>query len=327
MWLAAAGGFMVPTKCRANLIGSLLALVALLLSGCLSSAAPKTGAIATATVAAPASISAGGTDTNTPTPPASAFVTGLNPAATPTPQQVVPSPLSQPSAVQGSDCGRIEMVGNGLVDTPNNAPALDCFWQAYQGCATIGNAQLLVHQRFFETSNNRIFRLDGTGGTCVISEERQAYGLMANTPQISMFTCSGITHDTSGLHIVGCGSDGDFTIPATPIGGITVTPSPVSVPTVRTITLADDGQTVSIPTGTAFLLQLDSMYDWQVQIADQTVVSPYPNAAPPPDSQGIFTPLHQGQTTLTATGDSKCYNATPRCLAPSRLFTVQIVTT
>lgn len=96
-----------------------------------------------------------------------------------------------------------------------------------------------------------------------------------------------------------------------------MTPAPVSVPTVRTITLADDGQTVSLPTGTSFLLALDSAYDWQVQIADQTILSPYPNAAAPPDSQGVFTASHQGQTTLRATGTPKCYNATPRCLAPS----------
>lgn len=107
--------------------------------------------------------------------------------------------------------------------------------------------------------------------------------------------------------------------------GIVVAIPVVTVPTVRTVTFADDGQTITLATGTAFLLALDTAYDWQVAIADLTIVSPYPNAVVPPDSQGIFTANHQGQTTLTATGTPKCYNATPRCLAPSRQFTIQIV--
>lgn len=219
------------------------------------------------------------------------------------------------------------MVGKGLVDDPRNAPALDCFWQAYQQCPTVGKAQLFVYQRFFETSNNRFFRLDGTTGTCVLTEEIQAFGLMANTPRTSMETCTGLTQDSGGLHFLGCGSDGDFTIPATPIGAATVAPSAVGVPTVRTVTLADDGGTIILPTGTSFLLALGSDFDWQVQIADAAIVSPYPHAVIPPDTQGIFTATQQGQTTLTATGNPTCFSATPPCLAPSRGFRIQIVAT
>lgn len=100
-----------------------------------------------------------------------------------------------------------------------------------------------------------------------------------------------------------------------------------TIPTVRTITLAENGQTISLPAGTSLLLALDSGLDWQVQIADLSIVSPYPNAAVPPASQGIFTASHQGQTTLTAIGNPKCDNATPRCLAPSRQFSLRIVVT
>lgn len=207
---------MFPTNLHRHLISYLLALVALLLGSCTSSAATNSGTIATATVHVAAS---GGAGTITPTPPASAFATGLNPQPTATGQAALPTPLSQPSAVQGTDCGRVEMVGKGLFDDPRNAAALDCFWQAYQACAAVGNAQLFVDQRFFETSANRIFRLDGTSGTCAVSEELRAYGLMANTPQISMFPCTGLTRDSGGLHILACDSDGDFTIPALPIGG------------------------------------------------------------------------------------------------------------
>jgi len=301
---------MSPTKRHQQLLGSLLAIVAFILSACTSTA--QSASVATAT------------------PTTSAYVAGLLATATPTPQPpqpIIPATLPDSNAVQGADCGQIEMVGKGLVDDPRNAPALDCFWRAYQQCPAAGKAQLFVYQRFFETSNNRFFRLNGTTGSCVLTEEIQAFGLMANTPRTSTETCTDLTQDSGGLHFLGCGSDGDFTIPATPIGAATVAPSAVGVPTVRTVTLADDGGTITLPTGTSFLLALGSDFDWQVQIADAAIVSPYPHAVIPPDAQGIFTATQQGQTTLTATGNPKCFSATPPCLAPSRSFRFQIVAT
>lgn len=322
---------MFPKKLNRQLIGSVLVLVALTLSACMSSAAPQAGSITTATAPVASSpVNVGSTDMNTATPTASADATGLNTPATPTPQpprRVVPSVPSAPAAFQGKDCGSIEMVSSSLIDNPTNAAAIDCFWQAYQQCPAVGAAKLFVDQRFFETSNNRIFRLDGTSGSCVLTEELQAFGLMADTPRTSMFPCSSLTRDSAGLHFLSCGSDGDFTIPATPISAVPASPSALSVPTVRTVTLADDGQTITLPTGTSFLLSLGSGFDWQVQIADQTIVSMYANASVPPDAQGIFTATHQGQTTFTATGNPKCYTATPRCLAPSRGFRIQVVPT
>jgi len=322
---------MFPRNFHQQTLGSVLALVAFILSACTSSIAStaQSASLTTATVAvASAPGGVGSADTGTATPTVSAYVTGLLATATPAPPlRSVPTNVPDANTFQGTDCGRLEMVGKGLVDDPRNAPALDCFWGAYQQCPTVGKAQLFVYQRFFETSNNRFFRLDDTSGSCVVTEELQAFGLMANTPQTSMFTCSGLTRDSSGLHFLGCGSDGDFTIPATPIGAATVAPSAVGVPTVRTVTLADDGGTITLPTGTSFLLALGSDFNWQVQIADVGIVSPYPNAVIPPDAQGVFIARQQGQTTLTATGNPQCASETPQCLAPSHGFRIQIVAT
>jgi hypothetical protein len=310
---------MVPTKRYRDLIGSALAFFAILLGGCTSPAAPTSGSIATSTFdVSSVPVDAAGTDTSTATSMTSVFARRLDTSPT-------PAPPSAPTSVQGTDCGQIEMVGTGLVDDPRYTPALNCFWQAFQQCAVVGYAQLIVAQRMFETSTNRVFRLDGTTGSCVITEEVQSYRLMANTPQISMFTCTGLTRDSGGLHVLGCGSDGDFTFPALPFASVAVTPSPVSVPTIRTVTLAEDGQTIVLPVGTSFLLALDTSFDWQMRIADQTVIRPYPNAVMPPGSQGVFTASRQGQTTLDATGTPVCASATPPCAAPARQFTVQIV--
>jgi hypothetical protein len=101
----------------------------------------------------------------------------------------------------------------------------------------------------------------------------------------------------------------------------------VASPTIRTVSLADDRQTITLPTGTSFLLSLGSDFDWHIHIADTTIVGANANAVTPPDAQGVFIAMRQGQTTLTATGNPTCDNATPRCLAPSRQFTIQIVVT
>ena len=56
----------------------------------------------------------------------------------------------------------------------------------------------------------------------------------------------------------------------------------------RTVTLADDGQTVTLAHGTSFLFALGSDDDWQVQIADGGIVNRVPNIAVIAGAQGIY---------------------------------------
>jgi len=93
----------------------------------------------------------------------------------------------------------------------------------------------------------------------------------------------------------------------------------------RMVTLADDGQAIAVFRGTSFVLSLGSDVDWHVQIADEAIVSRDPSATPPTDSQGVYIAKQAGQTTLTATGNPTCYNAVPRCLAPSQRYQVEII--
>jgi len=105
----------------------------------------------------------------------------------------------------------------------------------------------------------------------------------------------------------------------------TVAPGPAG--RARIVTLGDDGQTVALLHGTSFVLALDRAFDWHVQIADEAIVSRDQHATSPPESQGVYRAQQPGQTTLTATGDSTCYHAVPRCLAPSRRFRITVVVT
>jgi hypothetical protein len=93
----------------------------------------------------------------------------------------------------------------------------------------------------------------------------------------------------------------------------------------QTVTLADDGKTISLRVGESFLLKLGEDYDWTPIVADQTIVSRAMNIAVIRGAQGVYDAHKAGKTTLTATGDPVCRQATPPCEQPSRTFTIQIV--
>ncbi len=94
------------------------------------------------------------------------------------------------------------------------------------------------------------------------------------------------------------------------------TPTALSVNT-RTITLADDGQTITLHVGERFLLELGEGYDWAVTVADESIVGRV--------AQNLYEAHQPGRTTLTARGDPLCRKVRPRCGVPSRLFRLQVV--
>jgi hypothetical protein len=94
-----------------------------------------------------------------------------------------------------------------------------------------------------------------------------------------------------------------------------------------TITLADDGQTLSISQGTSFLVSLGEAYDWQVQIADPAIVSRVMNIAVPYGAQGVYVAEQVGRTTLGGTGTARGKTASADAGAATRSFRVQLVVT
>ena len=93
----------------------------------------------------------------------------------------------------------------------------------------------------------------------------------------------------------------------------------------KTVTLADDGKTISLQVGDSFLLKLGEDYDWSPIVADQAIVSRAMNIAVIRGAQGVYDSHKAGKTSLTATGDPVCRQSTPPCEQPSRAFTIQIV--
>lgn len=100
------------------------------------------------------------------------------------------------------------------------------------------------------------------------------------------------------------------------------TPQPPSQ--TRSVTLADNGQTIQLHTGERFLLNIGPGYIWTVNVADSSIISRVVNVLVIQGAQGIYEAKQPGTTTLTATGDPPCRQANPPCGVPSRIFRVQI---
>jgi hypothetical protein len=93
----------------------------------------------------------------------------------------------------------------------------------------------------------------------------------------------------------------------------------------RSVTLDDNGKTVALQPGDRFLLNLGEGYNWDVSIADPSIVSRVIGVLTIRGSQGLYEAHEPGTTALTATGDPDCRTQQPACALPSRLFEVQIV--
>ena len=100
------------------------------------------------------------------------------------------------------------------------------------------------------------------------------------------------------------------------------TPPPASS---QTVTLADDGKTITLRVGDSFLLKLGEDYTWVPTVDDQTIVSRAKGITVVRGAQGVYDALKAGKTTLSASGDPICRQSNPPCEQPSRLFTIQIV--
>jgi carboxyl-terminal processing protease len=93
----------------------------------------------------------------------------------------------------------------------------------------------------------------------------------------------------------------------------------------QTITLANDGETITLHVDEQFLLKLGEEYDWTVTVADQSIVSRVVNITVVRGAQGVYEAHKAGSTTLTATGDPVCRQSQPPCAMPSRLFQINVV--
>ena len=112
---------------------------------------------------------------------------------------------------------------------------------------------------------------------------------------------------------------GPATVPAA------VTPAVTPVTDSSTVTLGDNGKSITLRVGDRFLLSLGEADDWTLSIDDQSVVSRVMGVMTVRGSQGLFEGRKAGQTILRASGDPVCRAATPPCSRPSTIFQVIVV--
>ncbi len=93
----------------------------------------------------------------------------------------------------------------------------------------------------------------------------------------------------------------------------------------KTVTLADNGRTITLNVNETFLLKLGEGYDWNITIDDQTIFSRVVNVLVVRGAQGIYVAHRPGNTTLTAVGSPECLKSQPPCARPSILFKLFVV--
>lgn len=93
----------------------------------------------------------------------------------------------------------------------------------------------------------------------------------------------------------------------------------------KVITLSDNGGTIVLHKGESFLLKLGEMYNWNVAIDNQTVVSRAMNIMVIRGAQGVYDAHNVGQAVLTGVGNPWCLTSVPSCKMPSILFKLNVI--
>ena len=131
-----------------------------------------------------------------------------------------------------------------------------------------------------------------------------------------------------GAVVVACSTTGTTSSPAPASASATASASALASdapPPGRTVTLADDGATITLAMGDRLLLRLGTEYDWTVSSADPSIIDRVRNVTVIVGAQGVYEAGAAGRTTLTAIGDPPCRKSTPACGQPSRLFRIEVV--
>jgi len=122
---------------------------------------------------------------------------------------------------------------------------------------------------------------------------------------------------SSGVTVTGVAVTAVSASPLPPTGE---TPSPDH----SQVTLADNGTSITLHVGDTFLLNLGEDYNWNINVADQTVISRVKNIAVIRGAQGVYQALKAGTTTLMAGGDPACRQSNPPCMRPSIAFELTV---
>jgi hypothetical protein len=141
------------------------------------------------------------------------LLVGCGGTATPVPPSPTPAPTATAGAARGQDCGTVDVRANQVADGAAAQRATDCFWRAYQACATAGGTTLTEVQRGVDTVTRRIFTIESGGATCPIREDVE-FRVVPAAPRARTNMCAGVTRGADGtLQFQACGDDGSPGVP------------------------------------------------------------------------------------------------------------------
>lgn len=90
-----------------------------------------------------------------------------------------------------------------------------------------------------------------------------------------------------------------------PISSTPATGRDQPIPAPAKVTLANSNSTIAMKVGQTFTLALGDQ-NWNVQVADQSILARLPNFMMVRGAQGIYKAYKPGTTTLSATGTAAC---------------------
>lgn len=119
-----------------------------------------------------------------------------------------------PTASAGSakDCGQVSVAGPGVQNSTQAQQAENCFYQAYQNCAS---ATLEAHFMGVDAgADHKLETASGTSG-CTVKDTVTHYVVPSNiTPTPQVYTCTSLKQTSTTLVLSNCGDLGTVTIPA-----------------------------------------------------------------------------------------------------------------
>lgn len=117
-------------------------------------------------------------------------------------------------APPAADCGQVTVLNRNLT-SPNPNEAETCFYQAYSQCSP---ATLVVSINGVDAGTRHTFGLQGSSGSCTVTDSRQNFVIPRPPQPPTSVTCSGLSRiPDGGLLFQSCGGD-DIAVPPAPHG-------------------------------------------------------------------------------------------------------------
>jgi hypothetical protein len=122
------------------------------------------------------------------------------------------SPNPTPTTpTQAQKCGSVKTNPRGVpVNAATAKQAEDCFWQAFQQCHP---ASLSFTSTSVDTVAVHTFTIQSNGQQCSVNDAGQHAIVPRPLSAAKTYACTGVAMQADGLHVTGCGNEGDIIVP------------------------------------------------------------------------------------------------------------------